>query len=686
MITVNSTINLTNQAVPPIIPVVQGDTGRAIAFTLADFTIPAGATATYYVQKPSGEAVYNSAEISGNTVTVELTAQSIIEVGENNLQVRIILDEAVVTSFDVILMVRPFRGIGAVESETEMNIFDKAVEQATEEIEAAAQEAEEYISQAIDDTLTIEGKAADAKATGNAINDLRTDLNELYIDKATAGTGEVYILSDETITDVAVTGEASSLTVRNTQMFEGKYPGQPGTSYGVTVTKNSDDSYTINGTATSSVWYFLNQSTRQGSDNLINFTGKYSLMVERISGSYSKTTATGDTMFITGIRPYDSNSVSALNIAGAPAGYEKYTVTKEIAVTNGVFALRLTNGVQYNNFRIKIMLNHGEPLPWVKYAAPVTLQDFSNIPAAANNYLPNLWMYTNDDSEITVTQKYAPKEYIDENITAMNDKIETLTAFGANVITANHRGYHDGFPENTLWAFAQSKIKGFDWIETDVRLTSDGVAVLLHDESINRTARNADGTSISSTINISDITYEQALDYDFGIYAGSQFAGTKIVTAEECIAFCKNAGLNIVMEVKVINSGTICAGLAKKYAMEDHIIWASFGSPELAEVNAVLPTATIALTSTQEPTAALVESASALKTANNSVYLSLNYQYPITALIDSMVSNDIGYCVYTLNSAAALESLSPLCSVIISDTLIANKQMASDAINEWTLD
>lgn len=189
MITVNSTINLTNQAVPPIIPVVQGDTGRSIVFTLADFTIPAGATATYYVQKPSGEAVYNSAEISGNTVTVELTAQSIIEVGENNLQVRVILDEAVVTSFDVILMVRPFRGIGAVESETEMNIFDRALEQAQETvdtmvenaeqaIEDAAEAAEQYISQAIDPTLTIEGKAADAKAVGDALTEINDTLND----------------------------------------------------------------------------------------------------------------------------------------------------------------------------------------------------------------------------------------------------------------------------------------------------------------------------------------------------------------------------------------------------------------------------------------------------------------------------------------------------------------------------
>lgn len=180
MITTKSKINFSNLSVPPIIPVVQGDTGRVIQFELNDFTIPADATATYYVQKPSGEAVYNEATISGNNVFVELTAQSIIEVGENYGQVRILVDEEVVTSFDFILLVKVFRGIDAVQSETEMNIFDKAVERAQETIastvteaeaaiEAAAQEAEEYIAQAIDPTLTITGKAADAKATGDAL-------------------------------------------------------------------------------------------------------------------------------------------------------------------------------------------------------------------------------------------------------------------------------------------------------------------------------------------------------------------------------------------------------------------------------------------------------------------------------------------------------------------------------------
>ena len=141
MITTISKISFAGQAVPQIIQAVQGDTGRAIQFALSDFVIPEGAEATYYIEKPSGEAVYNTATIDGNNVIVELTAQSIAEAGENYGQVRIMLNDEIVTSFDFILIVRPFRGIGAIESTTEMNVFDEAVEEAKEEIETSASEA-----------------------------------------------------------------------------------------------------------------------------------------------------------------------------------------------------------------------------------------------------------------------------------------------------------------------------------------------------------------------------------------------------------------------------------------------------------------------------------------------------------------------------------------------------------------
>ena len=90
MITTVCKISYGSQTVPPIVPAVQGDTGRAISFEIADFTPPAGATATYFILKPSGEAIYNSATITDNSILCELTAQSLAEAGENRMQVRVL--------------------------------------------------------------------------------------------------------------------------------------------------------------------------------------------------------------------------------------------------------------------------------------------------------------------------------------------------------------------------------------------------------------------------------------------------------------------------------------------------------------------------------------------------------------------------------------------------------------------
>ncbi len=171
MITYEVQINLASQVATPIIQAVQGDTGRSFSFVLSDYTIPDGATATYYVAKPSGEAVYNSATISGNSVICDMTAQSLAETGENQMQVRILSGDEVVTSFEVILMVRKFYGEDAVESTTEMNIFDQAVQQAEEEIGTI-----------LDSTLTQQNKAADAKAAGDAIAAVDTTYTDTNTD------------------------------------------------------------------------------------------------------------------------------------------------------------------------------------------------------------------------------------------------------------------------------------------------------------------------------------------------------------------------------------------------------------------------------------------------------------------------------------------------------------------------
>lgn len=154
MITTVCKISYGSQTVPPIVPAVQGDTGRAISFEIADFTPPAGATATYFILKPSGEAIYNSATITDNSILCELTAQSLAEAGENRMQVRVLQGEDIVTSFEVILMVRTFLGDDAMESGTEMNIFDQAVEQATEQFQENAEQIVEEVIESIPSDYT----------------------------------------------------------------------------------------------------------------------------------------------------------------------------------------------------------------------------------------------------------------------------------------------------------------------------------------------------------------------------------------------------------------------------------------------------------------------------------------------------------------------------------------------------
>ena len=54
-----------------------------------------------------------------------------------------------------------------------------------------------------------------------------------------------------------------------------------------------------------------------------------------------------------------------------------------------------------------------------------------------------------------------------------------------------HQGGADEFPENTLKAFQSSAALGYHYMETDVHVTSDGVVVIMHDDTLDRTTDRA---------------------------------------------------------------------------------------------------------------------------------------------------------------------------------------------------
>ena len=103
-----------------------------------------------------------------------------------------------------------------------------------------------------------------------------------------------------------------------------------------------------------------------------------------------------------------------------------------------------------------------------------------------------------------------------------------------------HRGVSTDCPENTIPAFQASVDQGYKIIELDAKYTKDNVCVILHDRSLNRTARTPDGEKLAEETKIVDVTFDYARSLDYGLWMGEEFRGTQIPTLDEALEFLRN--------------------------------------------------------------------------------------------------------------------------------------------------
>lgn len=115
-----------------------------------------------------------------------------------------------------------------------------------------------------------------------------------------------------------------------------------------------------------------------------------------------------------------------------------------------------------------------------------------------------------------------------------------------------HRGVSSECPENTMPAFRWAISQGYCAIETDPLVTRDLQVVLHHDDTINRTARNADGSRIEGEIVVADTDYADLLAYDFGIWKHPKFAGTRLPLLKDLLPMAREAGVKVKLDAKVL--------------------------------------------------------------------------------------------------------------------------------------
>jgi glycerophosphoryl diester phosphodiesterase len=97
-------------------------------------------------------------------------------------------------------------------------------------------------------------------------------------------------------------------------------------------------------------------------------------------------------------------------------------------------------------------------------------------------------------------------------------------------LVIGHRGASGTRPEHTFASYDRAIELGADYIEQDLQVTSDGVLVVLHDQTLNRTAR---GPAENCTGNVRTKTLAQIKTCSAGQWFGAEYVNEKIPTLEE---------------------------------------------------------------------------------------------------------------------------------------------------------
>lgn len=151
-----------------------------------------------------------------------------------------------------------------------------------------------------------------------------------------------------------------------------------------------------------------------------------------------------------------------------------------------------------------------------------------------------------------------------------------------------HRGAAATAPENTAAGFRQAAALGVRWVEFDVRLSSDGYVVLLHDDTVDRTT---DGHGEARSMSFAEFR-----QLDAGSWFGPAFRGEHVPSLDETIALLGELGLGAVVELKPAKGQERATGEAATVLLTErwpaHLpapIVSSFAPEALAAARAAAP-------------------------------------------------------------------------------------------------
>jgi len=152
-----------------------------------------------------------------------------------------------------------------------------------------------------------------------------------------------------------------------------------------------------------------------------------------------------------------------------------------------------------------------------------------------------------------------------------------------------HQGGDGVWPGETMFAYKSAVELGVDVLEMDIHITKDGILVLMHDETVDRTT---DGSGEIESMTLDEIKQLDAA-YDWSIDDDKTFPyrgqGLTVATLEEVFQTFPN--MHMTIEIKKTNASMakpFCE-LIRKYNMQDKVLVASFHDERLEEFRSECP-------------------------------------------------------------------------------------------------
>lgn len=156
---------------------------------------------------------------------------------------------------------------------------------------------------------------------------------------------------------------------------------------------------------------------------------------------------------------------------------------------------------------------------------------------------------------------------------------------GHRVLNLGHRGASHDAPQNTLAAFRLANDYGADGYELDVQLSKDGVPVVIHDFTVDKTT-NGSGR-------VSSFTLEELKRMDAGSKFSQKFVGERIPTLAEVFdVLLPHTMVNV--ELKTASTGDngledATIALIRERGLQNRVILSSFNPFSLLRVRRRAP-------------------------------------------------------------------------------------------------